>query len=63
MSDYRKVKVVVVLISSGENMADEPETMTATGQGDILVDSDVKLSDLLKKLDKAVIRIEEGNDE
>jgi hypothetical protein len=63
MSDYRKVKVVIVLIGSGGNMADEPEIMTATGQGDILVDIYLPLPELMKKFQKAVTRIEEGNDE
>lgn len=38
MSDYRKVKVVINLISSGMNMADDPEKAIVAIYQDILVD-------------------------
>jgi len=63
MSDYRKVKVVIVLISSGDNMADEAQQDIKSTYRDILVDDDLPLPELLEIFQKAVTRIEEGNDE
>jgi len=63
MSDYGRVKVIVVLISSGDNMADEAQQDIKSTYRDILVDDDLPMPELLEKFQKAITRIEEGNDE